>query len=212
MHSHLLPFSTFMALALGHGYIATPQMRVPGAASTSACGDLVTQAIIADRTSHVEGLPELAAEPGSGYTNSTACNLWLCRGLQFADNTANVQVWEAGEVVPVTVNITIPHLGYANVSIVDTRTNEIITPAGEAGEGGDEESGFLVNWPSGYADEVEYYAGTLPKNQTAFNVTIPTTLGDRCATAGDCVLQWWWYGTGAKQTYESCVDFTVAAS
>lgn len=26
------------------------------------------------------------------------------------------------------------------------------------------------------------------------------------------VLQWWWYGTGAKQTYESCVDFQVVKS
>jgi hypothetical protein len=25
------------------------------------------------------------------------------------------------------------------------------------------------------------------------------------------VLQWWWYGVAAKQTYESCVDFTIAA-
>ena len=24
------------------------------------------------------------------------------------------------------------------------------------------------------------------------------------------VLQWWWYGTAAKQTYESCVDFKIA--
>jgi hypothetical protein len=25
------------------------------------------------------------------------------------------------------------------------------------------------------------------------------------------VLQWWGYGINAKQTYESCVDFAVAA-
>lgn len=23
------------------------------------------------------------------------------------------------------------------------------------------------------------------------------------------VIQWWWFGTAAKQTYESCLDFTV---
>lgn len=48
-----------------------------------------------------------------------------------------------------------------------------------------------------------------PKNQTSFTVTIPD-LGTACKVAGDCVLQWWWYGTKARQTYESCVDFTIA--
>lgn len=40
---------------------------------------------------------------------------------------------------------------------------------------------------------------------------MPTNLaaGD-CRVAGECVLQWFWFGTGARQTYESCVDFVVA--
>ena len=29
-------------------------------------------------------------------------------------------------------------------------------------------------------------------------------------TFGSQVLQWWWLGTAAKQTYESCVDFKIA--
>lgn len=76
-----------------------------------------------------------------------------------------------------------------------------------------------------YADEA---LATLPANNTNFDVTIPTDLGALCTVAGDCVgvfhpqakinadkckvLQWFWFGTGAKQTYESCVDFVVPAS
>lgn len=30
--------------------------------------------------------------------------------------------------------------------------------------------------------------------------------------AGDCVLQWWWDSPESKQTYESCVDFTMGGS
>lgn len=31
----------------------------------------------------------------------------------------------------------------------------------------------------------------------------------RCASPGDCVLQWTWFGRVVKQTYESCIDFVV---
>lgn len=59
-----------------------------------------------------------------------------------------------------------------------------------------------------YADE---NLATLPANNTNFDVTIPTTLAATdCAVAGECVLQWFWFGTAAKQTYESCVDFVIA--
>lgn len=145
---------------------------MPGDATTSACGSSVVADIVRDKTSHVEGLPELAAQD-AGY-NAAQCNLWLCRGVQFGDNAANVQAYAAGQVVPVKIALTIPHLGSANVSVVDTKTDEII---GEP----------LVSWPAGYADERQFYGQTLPANQTDFNITIPTTLGDRCATAGDCV-------------------------
>ncbi|TVY55901.1 hypothetical protein LCER1_G002150, partial [Lachnellula cervina] len=88
--------------------------------------------------------------------------------------------------------IRIPHHGTANVSIVDTQSNTVV---GEQ----------LLFW-SDYADEG---LAALPANNTAFEVTIPE-LGGRCAIAGECVLQWWWYGTAVEQTYESCLDFTVA--
>ncbi|KAI0846092.1 hypothetical protein F5Y00DRAFT_151521 [Daldinia vernicosa] len=194
MYSQLLPLAALAATVSGHGLITTPTPRGPGDASSAACGSSVVANIKGDLTSHVEGLPELAAED-AGY-HGELCNLWLCRGLQYADNAANVQAYKPGQKVTIEVQLTIPHAGSANVSVVDTKTNTII---GEP----------LLTWPSGYADERQFYAHQTPANQTKFDVTIPEDLGSKCADAGSCVLQWWWYGTGAKQTYESCVDFTA---
>ena len=48
-----------------HGYVSYPAAREVGPASVAACGKSVTDDIKRDNTSHVEGLPELAAkDPG----------------------------------------------------------------------------------------------------------------------------------------------------
>ncbi|KAI8951972.1 hypothetical protein F4801DRAFT_247489 [Xylaria longipes] len=195
MLSTLFQLASLAVLAHGHGYISSPAMRMPGNTTTAACGRSVVADIVKDKTSHVEGLPELAAKD-TGY-HAAQCNLWLCRGVQFGDNAANVQAYAPGQVVNVKIALSIPHVGSANVSVVDTKTNAVVGQP-------------LLSWPSGYADEKQFYGKTLPANQTDFNVTIPTTLDGKCATAGECVIQWWWYGTGARQTYESCIDFTIA--
>ena len=109
----------------------------------------------------------------------------LCRGAVFADNKNRVQTFRPGQVVPMTANISIPHEGPANVSIVKTATNKIV---------GD----MLLVFDS-YADEK---LKVLPPNNTQFSVTLPTNLGKQCSVAGECVLQWFWFGTAAKQTYE----------
>ena len=67
-------------------------------------------------------------------------------------------------------SIPIPHEGPMNVSVVNTVTNLAI---GEP----------LISFVS-YADESLL---ALPANNTNFYVTIPTTLGATCATAGTCV-------------------------
>ncbi|KAG9235082.1 hypothetical protein BJ875DRAFT_375034 [Amylocarpus encephaloides] len=157
------------------------------------CGASVAALVTADNTSHVEDMPEAAAlEP---TFNAAECNLFLCKGLQFDDNKANVQVFQPGQVVNMLADIPIPHEGPMNVSIIDTATN---TAIGEP----------LISFDS-YADEA---LATLPENNTNFNVTVPTTLGASCAVAGACVMQWFWFGTGAQQTYESCVDMMVLAT
>lgn len=168
-----LPLAAFASTALGHGYISSPPARQGGDASVAACGKAVVDTVRADNTSHVEGLPELAAGAGSGY-HADLCNLWLCKGLQFADNVASVQSYKAGESVNMKIKLTIPHTGNANVSVVDTKSNKIIgTP--------------LISWEKGYADERDFYGGKTPKDQVDFNITIPEDLGDKCATAGACV-------------------------
>ncbi|KAL7626777.1 hypothetical protein AAE478_003551 [Parahypoxylon ruwenzoriense] len=195
MLPQLLPLAALAATASAHGLISSPTPRKPGDASVAACGQSVVDDIVKDETSHVEGLPELAAVD-AGY-HAEQCNLWLCRGLQYGDNAANVQAYAPGQTVNIKVSLTIPHAGSANVSVVETKTNAVLSEP-------------LIEWPQGYADERQFYSRQTPANQTNFNVTIPEDLGGKCAEAGACVIQWWWYGTGAKQTYESCIDFTVA--
>jgi len=190
IHS-VITSAIFATVAWSHGILTKPYPRAIGPASLAACGPTIQAIIKSDNTSHVEGLPEAGATD-SAY-NAAKCDLWLCKGLQFEDNVANVVDFKPGEVVNLLVYLRVLHDGYANVSIVDTTKNEVI---GEP----------LITF-SDYANE---NLKTLPANNTNMDVTIPRNLGSRCAAAGSCVLQWFWYGTGAKQTYESCIDFTVA--
>lgn len=125
-----------------------------------------------------------ATEPG---------NLGLCRGAQFEDNANQVQQFAPGQVVDMEAIIPIPHAGPMNTSIVDTATNTAVGAP-------------LISFDV-YADES---LARLPANNTAFSVTMPTDLAaGQCAVAGECVLQWFWFGTNAQQTYESCVDFVM---
>jgi hypothetical protein len=88
--------------------------------------------------------------------------------------------------------IPIPHEGPMNVSIIDTATNKAIAPP-------------LISFAS-YADEK---LAELPKNNTNFDVKMPALPQGACSAAGQCVMQWFWVGTKAQQTYESCVDFVM---
>jgi hypothetical protein len=70
---------------LGHGLITSPPSRPTGPSIIANCGPKVEQDIRLDNTSHIEGLPELAAKD-SNY-KPTLCNLWLCKGLQVCEQT-----------------------------------------------------------------------------------------------------------------------------
>ncbi|KAK4227150.1 hypothetical protein QBC38DRAFT_199732 [Podospora fimiseda] len=181
----------FSALALaaavsGHGNITSPPARLPGPAMVEACGQAAVDSVLADG-----GLPiESVVDPAS------SCNLFFCRGALVQDNLDLVQTFALGETVNLTADIPIPHEGPANVSIVLAATNEIL---GEP----------LLVFDS-YADE---RLAELPANNTAFSITIPDAgngVEEECVEPGDCVLQWFWFGTGAQQTYESCIDFVIA--
>jgi hypothetical protein len=169
-------FSTATLIALipavlGHGLIQIPPSRPVGDAILANCGNGVVSQIKGDNTSHVEGLPEAAAKDPAYH--AAACNLWLCKGLQFADNPkANIQKWTAGQVVPMQVWVRIPHEGSANVSIVDTKTNKVL-------------GNMLKVWSKGYAPGIK--ESDVPADQKNFNVTIPKGLEKKCAVAGNCV-------------------------
>ncbi|KAG9241403.1 hypothetical protein BJ878DRAFT_396689, partial [Calycina marina] len=110
----------------------------------------------------------------------------------FTDNAANVRTFAPGQVVNMRASREILHKGPMNVSVADTKTNAQI---------GDP----LILFAS-YADES---LAQVPANNTDFDVVIPTTLGSACAAAADCVFKWFWFGTSADHTYESCVGMVV---
>ncbi|KAK4454448.1 hypothetical protein QBC34DRAFT_159882 [Podospora aff. communis PSN243] len=188
MRASLLTLAALAAATVSaHGNITFPPARLPGPAMLAACGQAAVDTVLSDGTIALEEV--IPASP--------QCNVGLCRGAQFADNRDNIQTFSLGQVVIIEVALTIPHEGPANVSIVSTKTNAIV-------------GGILLFFDT-YADEK---LQQLPANNTAFGVTLPTgEAGEEvkaaCQQPGDCVLQWWWLGTDAKQTYESCIDFVL---
>jgi hypothetical protein len=102
--------------------------------------------------------------------DAAACKIWMCKGYKYADNTANVQKYTVGQKVPITVDIRAPHTGVANVSIVTTANNKMISKA-------------LISWDN-YASN----AATIPTSQKQFDIVMPD-LGSQCSKAGACVIQ-----------------------
>ncbi|VUC25398.1 unnamed protein product [Clonostachys rosea] len=178
--------AALLPLVAAHGFIKSPTPRKPGDAFKAACGEQPYYQQSSDINGNVQGILQVV---GSSL-DSANCNLWLCKGFQFADNSASVQSYTLGETIPFEITIAAPHTGIANVSVVKTSSNSII---GEP----------LI--------EFDNYASNsgIPANNTAFSVTLPSDLGGECTTAGDCVLQWYWDAHNIDQTYEACVDFTV---
>ncbi|KAL2820671.1 hypothetical protein BJX63DRAFT_280230 [Aspergillus granulosus] len=189
----ILAAAGLFSLANAHGYISSPSPRLPGDAMASACGQQVYNNQAADRAGNIQG--ELQVASNQADYDPETCHIWLCKGYQFADNTANVQSYTAGQTVDFVIDIVAPHTGVANVSIVDTATNTIIGSP-------------LKEWTEGYAST----ATGVTEDETNFSVTIPDDLGSQCAEAGACVIQWYWFAESIDQTYESCVDFTVGSS
>ncbi|TGJ82217.1 hypothetical protein E0Z10_g6565 [Xylaria hypoxylon] len=168
-----------------HAVMTTPVPRGTGAKQVELCGALVTTVLERDRAGPIENA---VTSTDSNYK----CNAYMCRGYQYEDNVSKLRAVTAGEVIAFHIDLIAGHHpGYANVSIVNLATNKAIgTP--------------LVNW----ADWPDSTSGP-PRNDTDFTVTIPNTLATACDVGGKCAIQWFWYATGNKQTYESCVDFYV---
>jgi len=172
--SALLGLAALTAQVQGHGQVTKPKARLPGDATAGVCGTTLVKFYQADETSYPEALMRANPKGLDSAYDAKKCNLYFCKGFQFADNKANVYSYKPGEKVDFTVQIRIPHEGYANVSIVDTAANKAIGSP-------------LFAWPSGYASGKDF-PSKIPANQTAFSVTIPD-LGSKCATAGACVRE-----------------------
>lgn len=187
----LTSLTALASLTHGHGFISKPQARMPGSAMESACGQQVYNNQKSDNYGNVQG--ELQITKGQTDYNAAKCDIFLCKGYKFADNKANVQSYTAGQKVPFEIDIRAPHTGVANVSVVDTKSNSVIGSP-------------LKSW-----DQYASTATGVTDDETNFSITIPQDLGSKCATAGDCVIQWYWFAESIDQTYESCVDFTVGS-
>ncbi|OAG05287.1 uncharacterized protein CC84DRAFT_1218647 [Paraphaeosphaeria sporulosa] len=175
---------TLAALSTAHAVIKTPTPRTAGPTHTSLCGSPVASKLASDPAGPIESA---VAKADASYK----CDAYLCRGYQWGDNTGRAQSYVAGQVVPFYVDLVAAHKpGWANVSVIDLQTNKAVgTPL----------KTWSV-WPddvSGGGDDVD------------FNVTIPGTLGSACNVGGKCALQWYWWSSSNKQTYEGCVDFYV---
>ena len=179
----LLIFAALATTVLSHGIITSPSPRTPGPAMGIACGTQLLSVASSDVYGPIQ-LWSQTAQPTS------SCNLYLCKGMQAADSPAP-QSYTPGQTIPITVDIRAPHTGYANVSIVNTKTNAMVSPE-------------LVSW--------DVYASTsapIPANETQFSVTIPSGQ-EGCTEAGECVIQWYWNAPPpVNQTYEACVDFVL---
>lgn len=184
--------AALLPLVHGHGFVTSPNPRMPGAAMKAACGNQVEINQQSDNYGNIQG--ELQVAKSQTDYNAAECDIWLCKGYKLADNKDNIYSYTAGQTIDFKVDIRAPHTGVANVSVVDTATNTAI---------GDP----LISW-SVYASTA---TGVKP-NETSFSVTMPNDLGSKCSTAGDCVLQWYWYAESIDQTYESCIDFTLGGS
>ncbi|RHZ62313.1 uncharacterized protein CDV56_108628 [Aspergillus thermomutatus] len=188
----LVALAGLVSMVHGHGFVTSPQPRMPGAAMKAACGNQVEINQQSDNYGNIQG--ELQVAKSQSDYNAEECDIWLCKGYKFADNKDNVYSYTAGQTVDFVVDIRAPHTGVANVSVVDTASNTVI-------------GNTLKSWTD--------YASTatgVTSDETNFSITIPDDLGSKCSEAGACVLQWYWYAESIDQTYESCIDFTVGGS
>lgn len=177
----------FATLAYGHGEISSPKPRRVGPAMIASCGQQAASNM-GNPQGNVQGILQ-TAQSQQDYDPAT-CNLWLCKGFKFDDNTANVQSYTVGQVVPFSITIGAPHTGVMNVSVVDTASNSVI--------------GSPLVSQTDYASN----SHTIPAENKEFDVTIPD-VGSQCSTPGACVLQWFWDAADINQTYEDCIDFTI---
>ncbi|KAI8998006.1 hypothetical protein BC832DRAFT_248874 [Gaertneriomyces semiglobifer] len=172
-----------------HGHVSSPPPRLPGPAMRAACGDQIFNVQNRDNGGPIQ---DLENRRGRGF-DASKCNLWLCKGYQFDDNTQNLQRYRAGETIDFKVDIRAPHTGTANVSVVHTASNT------------------LLSQPLIFFNDYASSSRPIPDSNKNFRVTMPN-LGNQCTQPGECTLQFYWDSRSDRQSYESCVDFVNAGA
>lgn len=116
MQLSILSLVAVLSGVTAHGLVQSPATRQPGNVTAAACGKTMVDFYKADGTSYPEAL--FRANPGGlkGF-DPQRCNLYLCKGYQFGDNTASVQAYAAGQEVDYKVWIRIPHAGVSNLFV-----------------------------------------------------------------------------------------------
>jgi len=185
-----LSIMAMAALANAHGYFQSPGARQPGKEYENSCGMQAYYNMQGSINGNVQGLEQVVANQPD--YNPKTCNLWKCKGMKYADNTANVQKYTAGQTVDLHFNIAAPHTGVANVTIID-----LSTPVGTV-------LSTLKTWDV-------YASNSVPTqdSQEHFSVKMPSNLGNKCAQGGKCAIQMNWDAHSIDQTYQSCIDFTL---
>ncbi|KAL5115103.1 hypothetical protein ACEQ8H_007018 [Pleosporales sp. CAS-2024a] len=111
----------------------------------------------------------------------------------FQGSQPDCRIWQCkGVPFADASEIRAPHDGVANVSVVSTKSDKVIGQP-------------LISFD-------KYALISVPMSEhpewTSFNITMPD-VSNECATAGDCVIQWYWNAASIDQTYEACIDFTM---
>ena len=166
----VLTAASMAALANAHGYFTSPKGRQPGTAYQKSCGMQAYYAMSSDINGNIQGLEQIVS--GQSDYNPATCKLWKCKGMKYADNTANVQHYKPGQTVPMHFNIAAPHSGYANISIITLEGNgHVIAPN-------------LKKWAQYALTSVP-----IPASEESFSIKMPTGLGSQCAQPGRCAIQ-----------------------
>ncbi|KAK5739658.1 hypothetical protein LTR17_005142 [Elasticomyces elasticus] len=188
----LMAAASIATFADAHGYFVSPKARAPGPVFQKACGMQAFYQMSGDINGNIQGLQQTTK--GQSDYNAAACNLWKCKGMKYDDNTANVQKYTPGQSIPMYFDIRAPHDGIANVTVID-----LSTPHGKV-------LASLKTWDA-------YALTSKPSDDTEehFSIKMPTTLGGKCAKKGACAIQMHWDARSIDQTYQSCIDFTLAA-
>lgn len=116
----------FAGQALGHGKLTSPSPRSDtiGSAFSEACGSQLLSVETSDAYGNIQ------QEMQTSTVDSSICNLWLCKGYQFADNEANVQSYTAGQTVSMTAEIRAPHTGVSTSSQTLAKHSSLLLRSG----------------------------------------------------------------------------------